>query len=931
MSSQINAFISKFFHSKKEINNILKYSSSKINILTWLFEMEYEERIKTFSLVNYDICLIIIKMYDKFNTSNKIKFKINLRDKKPIINHKDFTSDYFALSDNYKFIQKLLLENLRFYKIYKTNDSVTLSSELIMNPQLFCEVFDKLSNNNFLNELCPVVLDAKQGVYTSVSPKWIEENEYYNISQIIIGYFENLLNIKYTLSKRKKNDINDVFKTFFNKKNVVLDLINQSDHTESLFNMIDLKKIISDVVNDKILINDEERRMASKKFMTGIYKPFKMFEPPVECTQNNIFYKYKELLMEKSESMLNNLIFFPFEGESSIDRHIKERIFDALYSYAEKKRIENLLIEISEDGFLTNNNINNNKKNKKKKKKKKKNENEKDKHNLIEENKNNVDIDINNENMLNELNIIINENGKNKLNEIITRETNDINEQNIKVKDNNSDNNINTISKSSYNKDFIININENLENRNNIINDINEGKNKNIIINNINIINISSKKNNIQNKEKESDNINEIGKKDILENKNYNNININITSDEEEEKEEKKENEKKEEIKNDNNIVSNINIKSKPKRKRKKKPKKKIYKLTPEELNNIQSNFYNENNFFIKKSLSKVSNSVSPIKLSNKNSTKDKNERLHNLILDFEKKIYKKILSLHEIKYNSLVLLCQKIKDHFKCGLSVFIYGSYSTGLELEESDIDISVELIPNNYANNNIINNNNNNNKINNLNQKNIPELINELYEYLLNFPEFKNLFPIVNTKIPILKMKIVQENNVETKIDLTFNLKNTNTTINYYNITLKRYPQIRPLTLLMKYLIKKNKLASVFDGGFSSHSIFIMVASNIRVLLKNKSSLNLGDLLNGFLHFYGKVFNFTNTTIDLMNKNNPYIINQELSKVPIFIDPISKVNVSKSSFLHGQLKKLFSDTYDKLVQGEDNLNKTFEDIFF
>ena len=35
-------------------------------------------------------------------------------------------------------------------------------------------------------------------------------------------------------------------------------------------------------------------------------------------------------------------------------------------------------------------------------------------------------------------------------------------------------------------------------------------------------------------------------------------------------------------------------------------------------------------------------------------------------------------------------------------------------------------------------------------------------ELYEYLSNFPEFKNLFPIPNTQIPILKMKILSENN-------------------------------------------------------------------------------------------------------------------------------------------------------------------------
>ena len=51
--------------------------------------------------------------------------------------------------------------------------------------------------------------------------------------------------------------------------------------------------------------------------------------------------------------------------------------------------------------------------------------------------------------------------------------------------------------------------------------------------------------------------------------------------------------------------------------------------------------------------------------------------------------------------------------------------------------------------------------------------------------------------------------------------------------------------------------------------------MVTANVGVLLKNKSSLNLGDLLNGFLHFYGKVFNYTNTAIDLTDQNNPYII--------------------------------------------------------
>lgn len=108
--------------------------------------------------------------------------------------------------------------------------------------------------------------DSKQEVYTCCSPKWIKEKEYYNIAEIIIGYFENILNIKYFLSKRKNNDMNDAFNKFFVKRNLILNLIKSSSYDENLYDIIDLKKIVSDVINDKTLINDEERRVASKNF-----------------------------------------------------------------------------------------------------------------------------------------------------------------------------------------------------------------------------------------------------------------------------------------------------------------------------------------------------------------------------------------------------------------------------------------------------------------------------------------------------------------------------------------------------------------------------------------------------------------------------------------------------------------------------------------
>ena len=891
MSSQKKVCPSFCISSSNKINKS-KSSTTSENIFKWFFKMEYEERIKIFSVANYDICHLIIRMYDKFLISNKTKFKVNLKDKKPIISQKDNIED---ISDNYKCHQKLFLNEIRFYKIKQSNDAMTLSHKLLNDEKLLPFFLNELSKNNFLSEICPVNFDSKKDVYTCCSPKWINEKEYYNIAEIIIGYFENILNIKYILSKKKNNDINDAFNNFFEKRNLILDLIKSSSYNENLYDIIDLKKIISDVINDKTLINDEERRAASKKFLYGLYQPFRMFEPPVEYSVNSYFYKYKEMLMKKDAELLDELIFFSFEGQNPIDLHIKERIVDEFYEYAEKKKIDNIVLEISTEGFLTNNT----KKPKKRKNKNKKKINENNKLNNEETSTKNTENtekenNIINENVINEKEV---EDIKEKEKEIKkedNQEKNGIQINNDNNKDEEEENTkIENESVESFNNLNFENSSTNNNKVNNIKDDI-EIENKNNIFEDI--------KDNAENSKKDENEIN------------------NINEDSKEISKEKENENENEEHENGNNIENNNSINTTQKKKKKKKPKKKIYKLTEEELNNIYINFYNENNNFKNGSQNKIYNSINPIQSSNKNLIKDKNEQLHNLILSFEKKIYKKILPLHEIKYNSIVLLCQKIKDHFKCGLSILIYGSYSTGLELEQSDIDISVELLANN-----------NNGKIkSNLNQKTIPELINELNDYLSNFPEFKNVFPIVNTKIPILKMVIIQENNIETKIDLTFNLRNIKNTVNYYNNTIKRYPQIKPLTLLIKQLVKKNKLASVFDGGFSSHSIFIMVASNIRVLLKNQSLLNLGDLLNSFLHFYGKVFNYTNTTIDLMNKNDPYIIKQEYSSVPVFIDPISKINVSKSSYLHQELKKLFSDTYDKLVNGEDNLNKTFEDIF-
>ena len=78
-----------YISSQGKPNLKQKQNSIKNIVINWLFQMEYEERIKTFSLVNYDICRTIIKIYEKYSSSNRLKFRINLNDKKPSISQQE--------------------------------------------------------------------------------------------------------------------------------------------------------------------------------------------------------------------------------------------------------------------------------------------------------------------------------------------------------------------------------------------------------------------------------------------------------------------------------------------------------------------------------------------------------------------------------------------------------------------------------------------------------------------------------------------------------------------------------------------------------------------------------------------------------------------------------------------------------------------------
>lgn len=238
---------------------------------------------------------------------------------------------------------------------------------------------------------------------------------------------------------------------------------------------------------------------------------------------------------------------------------------------------------------------------------------------------------------------------------------------------------------------------------------------------------------------------------------------------------------------------------------------------------------------------------------------KNYGEKIHNLIIESSTKAVNFIKRRKHLKYYNVLYLCGQIKKCFNSDVSVSIYGSYSTGTEIESSDIDISITLLSEIQK------------------KKSIEMLIMELYNYLFSIAGFENLCAITTASVPILKMIINSEklnpNNIpsnleKTKIDLTFDLPDPKPIIEYTNAVLLSNPEIKPIFIMFKRLIKSNNLNSVFDGGLSSHSLFLMISSYF--LYKNHvSRYNFGEIFIDLLHFYGNFFKYSNTIIDITQK--------------------------------------------------------------
>ncbi len=231
-------------------------------------------------------------------------------------------------------------------------------------------------------------------------------------------------------------------------------------------------------------------------------------------------------------------------------------------------------------------------------------------------------------------------------------------------------------------------------------------------------------------------------------------------------------------------------------------------------------------------------------------------------------------------KLNSVVLkiINQSLSTSLKPYniINLIIYGSQASGLSLPESDIDLLLIYYDSNNS---------------------LEMLINELYKCLQMSKKFDNVTSLPKASSPLIKIEYkanIDEMNISVlHMDISFhNIFPNKATIyftpsllivKYIQRSIEYLPQSKNIIILIKKYLKNIGLNNYYTGGLSSFSIFLLVFSFYKYIIKifgNEIVNNyyIGQFLIQFLDFYSK-FNFNEYIINI-NKEIPFIIKEKIN---------------------------------------------------
>ena len=348
-------------------------------------------------------------------------------------------------------------------------------------------------------------------------------------------------------------------------------------------------------------------------------------------------------------------------------------------------------------------------------------------------------------------------------------------------------------------------------------------------------------------------------------------------------------------------------------------------------VNNINNNNDNNNDFINNySSIPIISSPYSPYTPSEKFF-----ESLTKEIFNYIQITNKNITNLSPIRLKYLTEIENLIKSGLESKYDIKFghYGSHFTDLCIEGSDLDILI-----NYKSKN----NNKDNANNNDFLKDILSILNQ------NENKFHLINPILTASVPVIKLQIDIKNEIndiklktmpyfededeltKINIDLTFTqneqeYQHSHQIVSYINQSLISLPIIKSLLLILKRYFKIMKMNKSFHGGLSSYSLYLLIYTFCKKFPIDISSS--GKALYSFLAFFS-FFEFDKYGVNAENisiyyLNNNYIYNnydleeKNIKKEINIIDPLTKLNVAKSSFKVEEIQNTFRSAYNFLIR--------------
>ncbi|XP_051576080.1 terminal nucleotidyltransferase 4A-like isoform X2 [Myxocyprinus asiaticus] len=242
----------------------------------------------------------------------------------------------------------------------------------------------------------------------------------------------------------------------------------------------------------------------------------------------------------------------------------------------------------------------------------------------------------------------------------------------------------------------------------------------------------------------------------------------------------------------------------------------------------------------------------------------------------------------------------------------VQIFGSFSTGLYLPTSDIDLVV---------------------FGKWEQPPLQQLDQALRQK--NMAEPFSIKLLDKATVPIIKLT---DRETDVKVDISFNVETGVKAVRFIKDHLKKYSVLPYLIFVLKQFLLQRDLNEVFSGGISSYSLILMGISFLQLHPRidcKASNINIGILLIEFFELYGRHFNYLKTGIRVKD-GGAYLDKEEIVKVmengyrPSMLcieDPNLPGNdVGRSSYGAMQVKEVFNYAYLILSHAVSPLSRSY-----